>query len=855
MPSGQANCYHSLLTFNRNRNRPMESAEQQLDRCLETLRQAGPYGPVEDLLWADMSALLANDAIAQLLIAHIARLDDEAIDEADAEKALLECLLDAARRAREDDRPSGQDFLAAAEAALDALDRGATAASGTIALGSIYHRAGLAVPTGVQSLQAGHFATEEGAGLDDPAAIAANLADSIMDMREQCGGEPFGVYLMLGDSLAALPDEGCEALIPEIARWDGLFWQQLVLYWLLDPRFALRRAAAGAMRQLAESGRIEDEVAGRLSWLRHLLLPDAALQAVDAALAAYRKRHRGWPQPQASGALDQARASIPDGVGAQYLALGRYGESGYNWSMVLIKSGYGVRDAYVLADLDPAADQELWTTLADAVDLRPVSRATATAFLGAAVAENLHKGEVPAPGLIDVVVSSGLADLRPRSLSGHDWLGEYDPDQRLPNLSVQKRGRLINRSGRWHEELDVLAAWFENNSEARAILEREEPGKREERALREYLETRRAWWAELCLRSALVVQRDDTDELADSFAATGLALLEGREFKRIPLLASILETTITAHEKGGVPDELALADELPGLPFDDAEIGEEPSEPGVLFDPAQSRLQPLFDNEPVAGHWPGGYFGLHGYLFAIATHPQLMSPSQWIGPVFEALQSGGAGLNEQSDAQTVLTDMLNLYNGINEQVMDLKPALPQGCELRPEPIDNVGPDAPLGQWSLGFRHAREHFGHLVESEFDASDEMQEGIGLAIEMLEFFGNPDDTDGTDAARKDRLDQLAALACEYFYQNLRILCAVRASIHSDLEEGPGAVPGDPDRRPPGAGPFGDPFPDDYGYGGYPPIPGSSGSTKPKRPDPEKNKKKRKQQKKARKTNRKRK
>lgn len=759
----------------------MESTEQQLNRCLTALRKAGPDARIDDVLWADLPALLANDAIAQLLVTQVAALDDETVDEADPEKALLECLLDEARRAAEDDRPAGRQFLTTAEAALDGLDAGATRAAGTIGLGTIWHRAGLPVPPAVRSLQATHLGAEESAETHDPAALAASLADSITEMRGECGDDPYAVYTMLGDSMAGLPDSGCEALIHEIARWDGVFWQQLALYWLFDPRSALRRAAGVAIRQLADTGAIDDEVAGRLAWLRHLLPADETRQTIDDALTAYRKRHRGWPQPHERAALDQARASVPDGAGAQYLALGRQGAAGYDWSMVLIKSGHGVRDAYVLKDLDPDAEQELWTTLADAADLRRVDRATVLALLAAAVAENHAKGDPPTPGLIDVAATNGLTDLRPRSVGGREWLGEFDPDGRLADLTPQKRGRLINRSGRWHEELDVVASWFEDSTEARAILEREAPGDRQEQALRDHLETRRAWWAELCLRSALVVRHEDTEGLADSLAVTGLALLEGREFTRVPLLSAILEGTIAVHEEDSVADELPMPD-------DDRDEGEAFAHSDVLVDPAQARLQPLFDNEPVAGRWPGGYFGLHGYLFAIATHPDIVPPSQWIGPVFEPLQSGSTGLDQESDANTLLTDLCNLYNRINERVLRLYPGLPQGCVIHADPNENVGPNTPLGQWSLGFRHAREHFGHLADVPFEASDELQEGVGLAIEMIEYLGRPDAV--TDTSSADRVEHLAAMACEHLYENLHILCAARMSQQTGMDEMPDAA-----------------------------------------------------------------
>ncbi|MEX2575736.1 MAG: DUF1186 domain-containing protein [Halofilum sp. (in: g-proteobacteria)] len=765
----------------------MEPAEEMLQRALEILRAAGTEIAAGEALWADLPSLLRDDGVPRLLVAHVAGLDEAAVDGEAAETRLLECLLDEARRAGEDGQSDGPRFLAAAEAALDSLDSAMVDAGGIVALSRVYHRAGLAVPAAVlrlkeSQMEAGDWPGSEGT---DPAGAAAGLAESLEVTRRECGGDPSTLYRVLGENMASLSDAECDVLAREIAGWADPVWQHLSLYWLLDPRDALRRAAAGAIQSRVENGGVDGEVAGRLAWIRNLLPATEYRRNVDEALAAYRRRNRDWPAFPGHGAIDSAYASVPDGAGAQYLALEtQIAGGGRDWCMVLIKSGHGVRDAYVLAGLDEAGEKEVWATLEEAADLWPLGRDAVIAFLATALAENLEQGETPPAGLIDVALTAGLGDLRPEPGGGRDWLRHIESEPRLSELTPQKRGRLINGSAQWFDQLPMLDSWFEDSDAVSEILERGGSPKRQERALREYLETRRSWWAELCLRSALAVRDDDVGELCAGLAVTGLALLDGRELKRIPLMEYIVDATIGAHENNAVARGAPAAIDRGRAAADAA-----PSGGAVLTgapqDPGRARLQPLFDEGPVAQRWGIGYFGLHGYLFAIATHPQLVPPSSWIEPLFEVMGPDAIEADDEDGMNVLLGELIYLYNRINEQVMELQPALPEGCTMRSEPADNVGPHAPIGQWARGFSHARETFGHLTDTPIenpDAEPDLDTAVEIATDMIEFLGAFRDEAQRYAAEGATVEQLAATACRYFEDNLRTLCAARMLLQGE-------------------------------------------------------------------------
>ena len=51
-----------------------------------------------------------------------------------------------------------------------------------------------------------------------------------------------------------------------------------------------------------------------------------------------------------------------------------------------------------------------------------------------ALAEGLALERPPCAGLIDVALSCGVRELRPRAMSAGDWLSELDPDDGIAAL-------------------------------------------------------------------------------------------------------------------------------------------------------------------------------------------------------------------------------------------------------------------------------------------------------------------------------------------------------------------------------------------------------------------------------------
>jgi len=196
--------------------------------------------------------------------------------------------------------------------------------------------------------------------------------------------------------------------------------------------------------------------------------------------------------------------------------------------------------------------------------------------------------------------------------------------------ATQKRGRLINASGDWWEHHDLLRYWHEESDEARQAVEQARSLSAKERALWRWLETRREWWAHQIARCAAVLDAAGHPDTA-SFAATAMALLEGRDLKKIPVMEDILEQSFEAWAFES--DELADDDDAQG--FVALSQDDEPAPEG------EGEFDTLLENAKVTADW------IDGYLMAIIIAPKMITPTRWMPPLFDHAITGLAPLELQ----------------------------------------------------------------------------------------------------------------------------------------------------------------------------------------------------------------
>lgn len=127
------------------------------------------------------------------------------------------------------------------------------------------------------------------------------------------------------------------------------------------------------------------------------------------------------------------------------------------------------------------------------------------------------------------------------------------------------------------------------------------------------------------------------------------------------------------------------------------------------------------------------YHQLYGFLFAVTSSPELILPSEWMPIVFG---DQGAGYRSLAEGQSIIGEVMSVYNEINAGVVAGQPALPGGCEFRDDPLENLDPDTPVSQWAQGYMLGHDWLLETWEHYLPDDDEDKE-FGSLVLVLSFF----------------------------------------------------------------------------------------------------------------------
>ena len=128
------------------------------------------------------------------------------------------------------------------------------------------------------------------------------------------------------------------------------------------------------------------------------------------------------------------------------------------------------------------------------------------------------------------------------------------------------------------------------------------------------------------------------------------------------------------------------------------------------------------------------YHELQGFLFAVASVPELVLPSEWQPIIFADEEAEFASLDE---AQEILGQITALYNAINAAVLDAPALLPADCPLWDDVLANFEDAAPIAQWSRGFRLGHQWLEELWKEYLP--EELAEELAATLMTLSFFSS--------------------------------------------------------------------------------------------------------------------
>jgi uncharacterized protein len=169
---------------------------------------------------------------------------------------------------------------------------------------------------------------------------------------------------------------------------------------------------------------------------------------------------------------------------------------------------------------------------------------------------------------------------------------------------------------------------------------------------------------------------------------------------------------------------------------------------------------------------------LQGFLFAIASSPETISPSEWIPMIGN---DEDLGFEDESEAQQVLNQIMTLYNEVNTGVLERSETLPVGCEFKTEVLANFDKHTSILQWSRGFTIGHDWLSEVWEEYL--LEEMDEECGATVMVLSFFNSRQLAEAYHAETKPSGNNEPGESFEQFAEKIRELFPAALSAYAHL------------------------------------------------------------------------
>jgi uncharacterized protein len=188
------------------------------------------------------------------------------------------------------------------------------------------------------------------------------------------------------------------------------------------------------------------------------------------------------------------------------------------------------------------------------------------------------------------------------------------------------------------------------------------------------------------------------------------------------------------------------------------------------------------------------YPQLVGFLFSLANGPELIPPSEWMPMAFNDEEPGYESLEE---AERVIQAMMALYNECARDRTTERAVLPAGCEILPQPLDNLAADASLSQWAQGFTMGHDYLADVWDE--CTPDDLDEELGSVLMVLTFFASPKLAEAyrQEAKSKSSLDKVADTVATLLPDAMREYAHLGRTIYQVRREG-GEIGPEPASRP---------------------------------------------------------
>ncbi|MDN3570149.1 hypothetical protein [Methylobacterium longum] len=394
-------------------------------------------------------------------------------------------------------------------------------------------------------LRALMLALSEQAAAHGPALSPDDITSHYAAMAEALGHDPFLIHGQISEQLAAFPDDQRVVIVGSFVASEVASMRDATLGWLLDPSPAVVKQVAQSLLAVAQNGGLSAESVERLVLMRPWLAEDVQV-ILDAAIRACRQRGL-QPAAKPSVQITSITVSGCDGAGAQsaFVILKRGRKLAL--ASLLVKQGFGVRDAWMRDDLSRHEIDLLLAEIAYQTDPFDGSPEILQGVIAHRLADNLERNEPPPFGLVQFLEAVSPVQVRPDRMATEaliDDLLDGVPDERQSGKAI---ATALADSKLWPKEYSFLQSWFEQGEAVAASLHTAKTKKqREEAVLRDILPQRRGCWAELLAWTAKAAEDEVEGEECIDFALVARELLRGRPLTEIPLANWIAKNTVAA---------------------------------------------------------------------------------------------------------------------------------------------------------------------------------------------------------------------------------------------------------------------------------------------------------------------
>lgn len=461
-------------------------------------------------------------------------------DSGDSEYAsqMLSMLLDEARAAQENDSAGAGNFLEAMEEMIQfSLASGELEHAQLAILAALYRRAGLSVPQCLM-LDPGGMPPHPDMEQSDVMKGLENVAQEVLSQ----GGTALDLFGVIDEMLATIPEEPRSALARHIATMDAPAFERCALYMLLSDSEPVQRAIVTGLHQRLASVSLSSDTMLLLPMMRGWFAEGSTRTALDALLKEARRKAVPTQTAADTASIQKIVSSTTDGVGAQTIAILLTRGAQTSVAMILLKAGYGIKDAFIMPPGDDA--EQVIGLLSEQVEVVEITYATLQSLLEGALHDGLDHDCLPAPGILDIIEACHLSALRPQQVNLDTLFDLADPERMIRDGSPQGLGRWINDSVALDCMSHLTESWFEDNREIREIMASGRTRHGTEAAIWNFLESRREPWARRFLQAATLLRDDQRTREWKTLTASAHGLVSGRALKRIPLMKDIMQITI-----------------------------------------------------------------------------------------------------------------------------------------------------------------------------------------------------------------------------------------------------------------------------------------------------------------------